>query len=121
MMYYFVGASRPEIKPFIFSGALKTGKRTSVMCAIVDGDPPFHFMWLKDGKELTESSSLNIHRIDEYTSKIDITNLGPEHNGNYTCRVSNTAGSDQHSEMLLMRSNYLNYNSFESLSFVSRL
>lgn len=104
LMNYFVGASRPEINPFNFSGALKTGKRTSVMCAIVDGDPPFHFVWLKDGKELTESSSMNIHRIDEYTSKIDITNLGPEHNGNYTCRVSNTAGSDQHSEMLLMKS-----------------
>ena len=74
------------------------------MCAVVDGDPPFQFVWLKDAKELAESSSLSIRRIDDYTSKLDITNLGPEHNGNYTCRASNTAGSNQHSSMLLMKS-----------------
>lgn len=98
------GASRPEIKQFHFSGSLKSGKRSSVMCTVVDGDPPFKFSWLKDGKEITEGNSVTIRQIDDYASTLVITNLGPDHNGNYTCRVSNAAGMDQHSDMLLMRS-----------------
>lgn len=74
------------------------------MCTVVDGDPPFKFTWFKDGKEMTETDSMSIRRFDEYTSNLVITNLGPDHNGNYTCRVSNSAGSDQHSDMLLMKS-----------------
>lgn len=102
--YPYIGESRPEIKPFNFSGGLRMGKRTSVICAVIDGDPPFKFMWLKDGKTLSESSSVTIRTIDDFTSNLALTNLGPESNGNYTCRVSNQAGMDQHSDMLLMKS-----------------
>ena len=72
------------------------------MCAVTDGDPPFKFMWLKDGKDIVESSTYSI-RNDDYVSTLTITQLGPEHNGNYTCRVSNAYGSVQHSDMLLMQ------------------
>ena len=73
-------------------------------CAVTDGDPPFNFMWLKDGKELMEGNSVAIRTIDDYTSNLALMNLGPESNGNYTCRVSNRAGMDQYSDMLLMKS-----------------
>lgn len=99
-----VGDMRPLIKPFNFSGMLKIGKRTSVTCAVTDGDPPFKFTWLKNGKELSESSSIILRLIDDYTSNLALTNLGPDSNGNYTCRVSNSAGTDQHSDVLLMKS-----------------
>lgn len=90
--------------PFHFSKTIKTGKRTSIICAIVDGDPPFRFIWKKDGNEITEGNSLTIRQTDDYTSKLDISNLSPEHNGNYTCIVSNVGGTDQQSDMLLMKS-----------------
>lgn len=78
------------------------------MCAVTDGDPPFKFVWLKDGKDIAEGNTYNIHNIDGYTSTLTITQLGPEHNGNYTCKVSNAYGTVQHSDMLLMQCKKLN-------------
>ena len=107
VMFLSVAESRLEIKPFHFSGILKSGKRTSVMCAVTDGDPPFKFTWLKDGKEIAESGTYMIRNVDDYTSNLAITHLGPEHNGNYTCKVSNALSTNQHSDMLLMQSKIL--------------
>lgn len=105
-MFIFTAETRLEIKPFHFSGVLKSGKRTSVMCAVTDGDPPFKFTWLKDGKEISESGSYTVRNVDDYTSTLAITHLGPEHNGNYTCKVSNTFSANQHSDSLLMQSKF---------------
>lgn len=74
------------------------------MCTVTYGDPPFKFLWLKDEKEIMESSTYSIRNVDEYTSNLAIKQLGPEHNGNYTCRVSNAGGMNQHSDSLLMQS-----------------
>ncbi|XP_054724901.1 titin-like [Uloborus diversus] len=100
---YLKGSQKPEITPFQFSGSLRTGHRTSVMCAVMTGTPPFAFKWLKDGHDLKESNSITIRNIDEYNSNLAILKLGPEHNGNYTCRVSNQAGYDVQSNALLMK------------------
>lgn len=99
----YLAESRLEIGPFHFAGTLKTGKGTSVMCAVTDGDPPFKFTWLKDGKDVVEGSTYSIRNVDDFTSNLAIKQLGPEHNRNYTCRVSNAYGTVQHSDMLLMQ------------------
>lgn len=100
----YLGEFQLEIKPFHFSGVLKTGKRTSVTCLVTDGQPPFKFTWLKDGQEIPQSSSIVIRLFDDYTSILALTNLGPDSNGNYTCKVSNAAGTTQYSDVLLMKS-----------------
>ncbi|XP_054724902.1 cell adhesion molecule DSCAM-like [Uloborus diversus] len=89
----------PQLKPFHFT-ELKAGMRISIFCTVVDGDPPFSFKWFKDSKE---DNDLNIRSIDEFTSTLTITNLGAKHNGNYTCRVSNSAGMDEKSDSLSMK------------------
>ena len=104
LLLFWLGESQLEIKPFHFSGALKTGKRTSVTCLVTDGQPPFKFTWLKDGQELSESNSVVIRLFDDYTSILALTNLGPDSNGNYTCKVSNVVGTTQYSDVLLMKS-----------------
>lgn len=88
------------------------------MCAVTDGDPPFTFTWLKDGKQFTDSSAIMIRNFDEYTSTLTIKNLGPEHNGNYTCRVSNAATMNQHSDLLLMQSKIKPNIYYESYLFI---
>lgn len=103
---WFSAITKPEVKPFQFSGVLKTGRRTSVICAVTHGDPPFVFEWFKDGRDVSLTKGVVIRNIDDYTSNLVITSLDGEHNGNYTCRVSNSAGIDQHFEMLLMKSKF---------------
>ncbi|XP_035205555.1 Down syndrome cell adhesion molecule-like protein Dscam2 [Stegodyphus dumicola] len=97
------GILRPEIKPFHFSGGLKPGKRVSVTCSVIDGDPPFTFRWLKDGTPLSESDRLALRRLDEFNSNLAFTKLSPEDNGNYTCHVTNGAGEAQQSDLLTMK------------------
>lgn len=104
LCYDFSGTNAPEIKPFHFSGELKASKRVTLMCSVIDGDPPFQFRWFKDGISLQQTQNLLIRTQDDlYISNLVIQKLGPADNGNYTCRVSNSAGSDEHSESLLMR------------------
>lgn len=74
---------------------------------MIDGDPPFTFTWLKDGQELQNSQEISIGRVDEYLSTLTIAKLGSGSNGNYTCRVSNSAGTDQKQDMLLMKGKYV--------------
>ncbi|GIY60806.1 titin, partial [Caerostris extrusa] len=94
-------ATKPEINPFHF-GTLKIGERVSVTCVVRVGQPPFTFTWLKDGSTIQEMEVITIRNIDEFNSNLAITRLGPEHNGNYTCRVSNRKGSSEQSDVLTM-------------------
>lgn len=88
------------------------------MCAVTDGDPPFKFTWLKDGKDVVEGGTYSIRNVDDFTSNLAIKQLGPEHNGNYTCRVSNAYGTVQHSDMLLMQCKLLAFFSIR-INFLS--
>lgn len=93
----------PKVQPFHFSGEPKIGMRTAVFCVVIEGDPTFEFTWLKDNKKIHENPNLIVKTIDDFTSSLTITNLGSEHNGNYTCRVSNSVGYDQQSDVLSMK------------------
>ncbi|GFR28233.1 titin [Trichonephila clavata] len=97
------GFKAPQIKPFHFSGDLRIGLRTGVSCIVEEGDPPFDFKWLKDGLNLQETSGLTIKLVDEFSSMLFIKSLGAESNGNYTCKVSNSAGWDEKSDILNMK------------------
>lgn len=102
-IYWITGITKPEIKPFQFSGSLKPGKRVSIICSVIDGDPPFTFKWLKDGIPLAEGEGVNVRILDEFNSNLAFTKLGPQNNGNYSCVVSNVAGTAQQSDVLTMR------------------
>ncbi|XP_035205756.1 Down syndrome cell adhesion molecule-like protein Dscam2 isoform X2 [Stegodyphus dumicola] len=97
------GLVKPEIRPFHFVGELKLGKRTAVACSVIDGDPPFVFTWLKDGLVLKNNQEFSIANVDDYLSTLTIFKPGPDSNGNYTCRVSNTAGKDEKHDILLIK------------------
>ncbi|GIY43235.1 titin [Caerostris extrusa] len=92
-----------KLNLFHFSGELKLGLRTGVICIVVDGDPPFDFKWLKNGIPVQEKTGLSIRLVDEFTSMLTIKSLEADSNGNYTCRVSNSAGWDEKSDVLNMK------------------
>ncbi|GFX61407.1 titin [Trichonephila clavipes] len=98
------GVRKPEIRPFHFSGELLAGKRVVLGCSVMDGDPPFQYRWFKDGLEVGVDG--NIHSrtyAEDLISNLIVSQLDSDSNGNYTCRVSNSAGKDEHSAMLLMK------------------
>lgn len=77
--------------------------RAAVTCAVISGDPPFSFAWYKDEQLIKDHSSVSLKNIDEFTSHLAITRLGPESNGNYTCKVTNSGGTDEKFDVLSMK------------------
>lgn len=84
----------PKIVPQISENSLREGQRYMVTCSISEGDPPLTFQWSKDGRALIESSHLLIRHQDDFSSSLIIAAVKGSDNGNYTCTVSNRAGSD---------------------------
>ncbi|GFY12186.1 titin [Trichonephila clavipes] len=97
----------PKIGPFHFHGELVVGMRTSVLCAVIFGDPPFDFTWLKDGQKLSETRSISVKTIDDFTSNLAISKVDANSNGNYTCRASNSKGFDEKSALLSVKADRL--------------
>ncbi|GFX61408.1 ig-like domain-containing protein [Trichonephila clavipes] len=77
--------------------------RASVQCAVVSGNPPFEFAWFKDDQKLTEVHGVSIRKFDDFTSNLVIAKVEADSNGNYTCKVSNSAGSDQKAAVLSVK------------------
>lgn len=111
--------------------------RTQLMCSSSQGDQPFNITWFKDGvpiqsmateediskKTKLEYNSINnkphgshltINNYAPFSSILSIHNVTSHHNGNYTCRVSNTAGSVEYTALLSVSGN-LKSNVFECL------
>lgn len=99
---HFLALKPPKINPFHFSDELNIGMRALVVCAVFDGDPPFSFSWYKDFTALQENRQVSI-KTHEISSMLTISNLEPESNGNYTCKVSNSAGTDEKFDILSMK------------------
>ncbi|GFQ76432.1 titin [Trichonephila clavata] len=99
----FVESGVPKINPFHFSGELDVGMRASVQCAVIYGDPPFRFTWSKDGHNLVDARGVSIGKFDDFTSNLVISKVDADSNGNYTCRVSNSKGSDEKSAELYVK------------------
>lgn len=76
--------------------------RAVVICAVIDGEPPFDFRWHKDGSALHENNQVSI-KSNEFTSTLMISHLDPESNGNYSCRVTNEGGVDEKFDVLSMK------------------
>ncbi|PRD20337.1 UNVERIFIED_CONTAM: Dscam2 [Trichonephila clavipes] len=96
----FSDSAEPQIKTFHFSNVLQLGMRESVQCTVMSGDPPFEFSWLKDGQPLIDLRDVSIRKSDDFMSTLVITKVNADSNGNYTCRVSNSAGYDEKSAVL---------------------
>ncbi|GBM32190.1 hypothetical protein AVEN_136736-1 [Araneus ventricosus] len=96
-------ADVPKIGPFHFAGDLDIGMRASVQCAVMTGDPPFDFTWLKDGQKLVDGRGISIRYVDDFTSSLAISKVDADSNGNYSCRVSNSKGNDEKFALLSVK------------------
>ncbi|XP_037554585.1 Down syndrome cell adhesion molecule homolog isoform X1 [Dermacentor silvarum] len=95
----------PKVQPFQFPSRPQLGKRLRITCSVTQGDSPLSFAWLKDDAELTApSSSSSAEGADDHPVSLDagpessvlvLKRLGVDDIGNYTCVVSNAAGTDK--------------------------
>lgn len=101
----------PKVQPFQFPSRPQLGKRLRITCSVTQGDSPLRFAWLKNDLELptaTPSSSSSGEASDgddprpgasvdpgHESSVLVLRKLGVDDIGNYTCVVSNEAGTDK--------------------------
>lgn len=84
----------PRISPFRFEEEITEGMRTQLMCSSSQGDQPLNITWLKDGVYIPpESQIININEYTAFSSILTIHNVSSVHNGNYTCQITNRAGT----------------------------
>ncbi|KAI1289670.1 Down syndrome cell adhesion molecule-like protein 1 -like protein [Halotydeus destructor] len=87
----------PMISPFSAAPNLQEGMRSMLTCSILEGDPPFHFAWHKDGLPVQSSHDVRITSSNEFSSTLFINKVTYKDNGNFTCTVRNGASSASYS------------------------
>ncbi|KAH6928384.1 hypothetical protein HPB50_015409 [Hyalomma asiaticum] len=85
----------PVIQPLVFPSDVVTGVNTKLLCNVQRGTRPLNFAWLKDGASVSDGVSSQ----DDF-SLLSIDPVTAESAGNYTCVVSNAAGTDRYTSTL---------------------
>lgn len=97
----FLSVVPPYIQPFEFQ-RFTIGQRVFIPCVVMSGDRPLDITWQKDGRPIPASLGVTVDNID-FTSSLRISNLTPDHNGNYTCIARNEAAAVEHQSQLIVR------------------
>ncbi|KAK8765882.1 hypothetical protein V5799_007340 [Amblyomma americanum] len=95
----------PEVHPFFFSKNVALGGQAVVNCAVIGGEGPFAFRWLLNGEDLETSATKYVDAVNDKIATLTIEKVGAEDIGNYTCTVTNKAGSDSFTAPLVVKAN----------------
>ncbi|XP_053206033.1 cell adhesion molecule DSCAM-like isoform X2 [Panonychus citri] len=83
----------PRVNLFTAQSKPVIGSKSSFTCQASAGSLPLNILWYKDNKEISDSSTIRIRTIEDFSNLI-IESVSPSHSGNYTCKISNQFGSD---------------------------
>lgn len=113
----------PVLEEFNFPRNLELNMRARLVCTIITGDPPFKIRWLFNGRPILTSlqtSELDIAnndknakkepegkylegislKVDEFSADLSFASVTEQHNGNYSCKVSNDVAIVEHTAQL---------------------
>ncbi|KAG1650320.1 Down syndrome cell adhesion molecule-like protein Dscam2 [Nymphon striatum] len=76
--------------------ALQLGSTFSSLCSILNGDQPINIYWLKDGKDASQITKVDVTNTKTY-ALLQVHDIRIEHKGNYTCVAENKAGKTYNS------------------------
>lgn len=88
-----------RLQPFNFPSKVVNGNTVTVTCTTISSTANVNFRWLKDGKEIVESSKTKIVHHSLFSTLV----IGPtsrEDGGNYTCVGNKGEDVDSHSQQL---------------------
>ncbi|XP_023220988.1 Down syndrome cell adhesion molecule-like protein Dscam2 [Centruroides sculpturatus] len=94
--------SPPKIRPFQFTNGLKEGQREQIICAVLEGDSPFIFTWMKDQMEIEGHSDIKTEK-NEFYSVLIFPSVHAQNIGNYSCIIENSFGSDRFTAALVIK------------------
>lgn len=64
------------------------GGVVTIVCSLIEGDPPLSFHWTKDGDLATSLPGVKVDNHD-FSSTLTIMAASLVHSGNYYCKMSN--------------------------------
>ncbi|XP_073994587.1 Down syndrome cell adhesion molecule 4 isoform X2 [Rhodnius prolixus] len=84
----------PKILPMhAMTNLLREGMRAAMTCQVLEGDLPLTFKWQRNGKDDLGPGAV-VRRLDEYSTSLFIEKIAAYHSANYSCIVTNIAGSE---------------------------
>lgn len=95
--------AKPKIAPFDF-GVVPANfeDSSSITCLVLSGDLPIDISWLLNDYPINSYSGITIGKMGKKGSVLMIESVNGRHAGNYTCKASNSAGSETHSATLVV-------------------
>ncbi|KAK8780165.1 hypothetical protein V5799_018493 [Amblyomma americanum] len=97
----------PKLQPLTFPRNPALNKKVVVSCVAVEGDAPLEFTWTKDGTSGHYAAKrYSTSALSSHISTLTILQLTAQDNGNYTCHVSNAAGTDSSTASLLVQGQF---------------
>jgi len=96
----------PEIVPFSFGAdSLNKGEFAQLVCVVRKGDEPMTLTWHLKGDVISSDPDLSTTMLGRRTSMLTVSSVSYRHNGVYTCRASNQAGTVSYSADLVVNGN----------------
>lgn len=93
-MHISFRAARPKIATFSFGNEpLNFGESASAQCTISGGDLPMDVQWKLNGVEIPPYLEVSTSKIGKRINVLSIESVKADHSGNYSCVVSNRAGT----------------------------
>jgi len=108
----FILAEPPVVVPISFGkDVFNEGSFAQTMCMVTEGDEPLKIRWSFHGASISSELGIDTQNIGSRTSILIVKSVGHKHNGNYTCRVSNAAGSISSTTQLRVNGTTVNISS----------
>lgn len=98
----------PKILPLLgFEDSVNEGHNVQLNCIISVGQPPIQITWSFHQNNGAQNSGknqegVNIVKLGPKSSVLMIDSVKAHHAGNYVCRASNDAGTDEYSTTLVV-------------------
>lgn len=97
----------PHIIPFSLEEELNNGESAQLNCYISKGDKPLTINWHFNGEHISPNLGLTTMKLNDRSSVLMIGSATAANSGNYTCTVSNKAGSSSYTTSIIVHGRYL--------------
>lgn len=102
-IYLHFRLALPKIATFSFGDEpLNFGESASAQCTISGGDLPMDVKWMLNGMEIPSYLEVSTSKIGKRINVLSIDSVKADHKGNYSCIVSNLAGTAEFTAPLVV-------------------
>lgn len=99
----FIFTVPPEIAPMVSEVIANPDDQFHLSCIAAKGDAPYKVTWSYKGPRKSQiPPGVSFIRLGKHPSILTIPIVSPIHRGEYTCDISNAAGSVNHTTNLIV-------------------